>query len=89
MYIMSSFFVSQIAEISFWAELAAKSRVENESEHSELPPLSDAETNVYSFGVLLLEIISGKLHYSKERGPLVNWVHFKSNISHIPFLVFV
>ncbi|GFZ06148.1 leucine-rich repeat protein kinase family protein [Actinidia rufa] len=82
-------YAAKIAEISFWAELAAKSRVsaENESEHSELPPLSDAETNVYSFGVLLLEIISGKLHYSKEQGPLVNWaaeyLNDKRSISHM------
>ncbi|WCJ27214.1 Leucine-rich repeat protein kinase family protein [Euphorbia peplus] len=43
---------------------------DSESEHSVLPPLADPDTNVYSFGVLLLEIISGKLSYTKEEGPL-------------------
>lgn len=47
---------------------------ENDSEHSELPPFSDPETNVYSFGIMLLEIISGKLPNEEEQGHLVNWV---------------
>lgn len=66
----------QIVENKFWAELVAKSKnlTENDSEHSELHPQShDVETNVYHFGVLLLEIISGKLPYSDEPC-LVNWV---------------
>ncbi|KAI3466743.1 hypothetical protein Pfo_023406 [Paulownia fortunei] len=68
-------YAAKIADISFWAELIAKSKnpAENESEHSELPPLADVETNVHSFGMLLLEIISGKLPYSEEEGHLMNW----------------
>lgn len=67
---------SQIAEISFLTDVAVKSKItgDDESEHSELPPLADTETNVYSFGILLLEIISGKLPYSAEHGSLLNWV---------------
>ncbi|KAH7856321.1 hypothetical protein Vadar_000055 [Vaccinium darrowii] len=68
-------YAAKIVERDFWAELALKPKVsgENESEHSELCPSSDPETNVYSFGLLLLEIISGKLPYSKEQGPLLSW----------------
>lgn len=68
--------MSQIADVAFWEELVNKSKNpgENESEHSELPPLADVETNIHSFGILLLEIISGKLPYSGEDGNLVNWV---------------
>lgn len=70
----------QVAEIDFWKELIAKSKnLENNSEHSELPPLADGETNVYSFGILLLEIISGKLQYSEDQGPLINWVSIHWN----------
>lgn len=43
-------------------------------ENSELPPLADPETNVYSFGILLLEVISGKSPYS-ERESLLSWVN--------------
>lgn len=66
----------QVADLGFWRELVTKSKntAENESEHSELPPLADAETNVYSFGILMLETISGKLPYSEEQGLLMNWV---------------
>ncbi|KAK9267971.1 hypothetical protein L1049_010408 [Liquidambar formosana] len=68
-------YAAKIADINFRTGGASKSKIsgEGESEHSELPPLSDPEMNVYSFGILLLEIISGKLPYSKEQGPLVNW----------------
>lgn len=66
----------QIADVRFWADIVSKSKnpSENESEHSELPPLVDVETNVYSFGILMLETISGKLPYSEEQGLLMNWV---------------
>lgn len=36
--------------------------------------MDDPETNVYSFGVLALEIISGRLAYSEEKGPIEKWV---------------
>ncbi|KAL1567415.1 protein MALE DISCOVERER 2-like [Salvia divinorum] len=68
-------YAAKVADIGFWRELIAKSKnpAENKSEHSELPPLADAETNVYSFGILMLETISGKLPYSEEQGLLMNW----------------
>lgn len=40
-------------------------------------PHADLESNVYDFGILLLEIISGKLRHSEEQGSLVNWVSLK------------
>ncbi|XP_042064444.1 protein MALE DISCOVERER 1-like isoform X1 [Salvia splendens] len=68
-------YAAKVADVGFWRELVTKSKntAENESEHSELPPLADAETNVYSFGILMLETISGKLPYSEEQGLLMNW----------------
>ncbi|KAK7290393.1 hypothetical protein RIF29_04788 [Crotalaria pallida] len=45
----------------------------DDTKKPELPPNSDPETNVYNFGILLLEIISGKLPHSEEQGNLVNW----------------
>ncbi|KAJ4977447.1 hypothetical protein NE237_002553 [Protea cynaroides] len=67
-------YAAKIGELSFWSEFCKKSKnsVEDELEHSELPHLADPETDVYNFGILLLEIISGKLPYSEE-GSLVNW----------------
>ncbi|XP_057985362.1 protein MALE DISCOVERER 2-like [Hevea brasiliensis] len=57
------------------------------SAHSTLPPLVDVETNVYCFGILLLEIISGKLKYSKEQGSLeklaAEYLNSKRSISYL------
>lgn len=70
-------YAAKIVEVELWKEISYKSEtgdsVDNKLEHSKLPPLADTEANVYSFGVLLLEIISGKFPYSEEQGPLVNW----------------
>ncbi|XP_057985349.1 protein MALE DISCOVERER 2-like [Hevea brasiliensis] len=58
-----------IIEISFLPQDSSKSKSsgDNESAHSTLPPLADVETNVYCFGILLLEIIYRKLQYSEEQ----------------------
>ncbi|CAN1150089.1 Protein MALE DISCOVERER 1 [Linum perenne] len=69
-------YAAKIAEVSFMSQAASKAKPagENESEHSELPPPSgDPQTNVYSFGVLLLEIVSGKLPNSEKDGPIEKW----------------
>lgn len=82
-------YAPKVAEMSFWKDLIPKSKVsaDSESEHSELPPLIDTETNVFCFGVLMLEIISGKLPHSNEHGPLVPWatqyLNDKRNRSHM------
>jgi hypothetical protein len=67
--------LSQIAEICFLPQATSNSKISGEMEDS-LPPHVDLETNVYCFGVLLLEVISGKLSYSEEQGHLENWVSF-------------
>ncbi|KAG6385303.1 hypothetical protein SASPL_154136 [Salvia splendens] len=40
-------YAAKVADVGFWRDLVAKSKnpAENESEHSELPPHADAETN--------------------------------------------
>uniref|UniRef100_M0ZUA4 Receptor protein kinase n=1 Tax=Solanum tuberosum TaxID=4113 RepID=M0ZUA4_SOLTU len=67
-------YAAKITEIGFWSELIAKSKDSRDDlENSELSALADLETNIYSFGILLLEIISGKSPYSEEQGSLLNW----------------
>ncbi|XP_017221929.1 protein MALE DISCOVERER 2 isoform X2 [Daucus carota subsp. sativus] len=68
-------YAAKIAETEFWNELQYKSRVSTrkESGHCDLPPPADVETDVYNFGVLLLEIISGRLSFSEEQGHIVTW----------------
>ncbi|PON77024.1 Tyrosine-protein kinase [Parasponia andersonii] len=66
-------YAAKIAEVAFWANFKSKNQNEDDKENSELPPSADPESNVYGFGILLLEIISGKLPYSEEQGSLVAW----------------
>lgn len=47
-------------------------------DQSLLPLPPEPETNVYSFGVLMLEIISGKLSDSEEEGSILKWVKLKT-----------
>ncbi|CAN4091941.1 unnamed protein product [Withania somnifera] len=65
-------YAAKITERAFWSELTATSSIDI-LENSVLLPLADPETNVYSFGILLLEIISGKSPYSEEKESLLNW----------------
>lgn len=72
----------QIEEVIFCSESTSKLKPssDDEKQNSEWPLLADPETNVYSFGILLLEIISGKLPYSQEQGHLVNWVSCRRSV---------
>ncbi|XP_057986176.1 protein MALE DISCOVERER 2 isoform X1 [Hevea brasiliensis] len=82
-------YAAKIAEISFLPQDSSKSKSsdDNESAHSTLPHLADVETNVYCFGILLLEIISGKLQYCEEQGSLekltAEYLNDKRSISYM------
>ncbi|CAJ1938647.1 unnamed protein product [Sphenostylis stenocarpa] len=65
-------FAAKISEFAFDRRVLHCAAAD-ESHKAELPPHPDPETDVYNFGVLLLEIISGKLPYSEQEGHLVNW----------------
>lgn len=83
-------YAPKVAEMCFWRDLISKAKVsaDSESAHSALPPLIDTETNVYCFGILMLEIISGKLPYSDEQGPLVTWAEqYLNNKRHVSHMV--
>nr|XP_017233188.1 PREDICTED: protein MALE DISCOVERER 1-like [Daucus carota subsp. sativus] len=68
-------YAAKVAEIEFWNDLHYKSRVTtaDDSGNCELPPLPDVETDVYKYGILLLEIVSGRLPYSEEQGSITKW----------------
>ncbi|KAG9447885.1 hypothetical protein H6P81_014013 [Aristolochia fimbriata] len=67
-------YAAKVTEVTFWKDMMIKGKItgDEDNEVSELPQ-GDTESNVYNFGILLLEIISGKLPYSEEQGSLVNW----------------
>ncbi|KAK4787907.1 hypothetical protein SAY86_011740 [Trapa natans] len=67
-------YAAKVAEVNIWSGSSSKSHdEEDKSRNSVLPPMADPETNVYDFGMLLLEIISGKLPHSEEHGSLIDW----------------
>lgn len=65
--------VSQVADMDFRKDFIskAKSSADSDSEHFVPPPLIDTETNVYYFGILMFEVISGKLPYSNHQEALI------------------
>ncbi|CAM8975150.1 unnamed protein product [Rhodiola kirilowii] len=67
-------YAAKLVDIGFWKTFTQKSG-QDDSSRSSKPVLPDLETNVFSFGILLLEIISGKLPHSDEYGSILNWAN--------------
>lgn len=74
----------QLVDFECWKTVIARSEkssgaISNEGAVCILPNSMegrhlDIQGNVYAFGVLLLEIISGRPSYSRDKGSLVDWV---------------
>jgi hypothetical protein len=71
---MQYIILMQMADASIWKEVADRAKTANEgsSRRSEAPP--DLISNVYCFGALLIEIISGKLPEPDDQESMCNWV---------------
>lgn len=70
---MTDDYAAKICDISVFNEASTKQWTsgDDKKDPTELP-LDDPEGNVYSFGILMLETISGKFPYSEE-GSIVDW----------------
>ncbi|XP_031495764.1 protein MALE DISCOVERER 2-like [Nymphaea colorata] len=66
-------FAAKLADFSYWKAPVEKAKTCDDDLEQLDWPYKDLESNIYNFGILLLEIISGKLPYSEEQGFLVNW----------------
>ncbi|WOL20589.1 protein MALE DISCOVERER 2 [Canna indica] len=71
--IITEDFSAKIGDFGVWEEFIANGKNYGDHEHSNTL-FADPSSNVYSFGVLLLEIISGKIPQPKEQGPLLDLV---------------
>ncbi|KAI4368127.1 hypothetical protein MLD38_016721 [Melastoma candidum] len=67
-------FAAKVAETSFDAQSPSRTNYNDDgSESAELLSGDDVEANVYNFGIILLEIITGRHSYTEEQGPLTDW----------------
>ncbi|KAL0692951.1 hypothetical protein Bca4012_060131 [Brassica carinata] len=68
-------YAAKVGEVPFGSQTGLKLRkpTSGDLDKSLLPLPAEPETNVYSFGVLMLEIISGKPSDSDEEGSITKW----------------
>ncbi|KAK9279153.1 hypothetical protein L1049_012830 [Liquidambar formosana] len=65
-------YAAKISDFIFWNEVTAAKMGPAAMELLDTPS-SDPESNVYSFGVILFEMITGRLPYSVGNGFLTDW----------------
>ncbi|XVE69466.1 hypothetical protein DITRI_Ditri09bG0154500 [Diplodiscus trichospermus] len=65
-------YAAKISDPCFWNEITA---AEREADRNTLleTPLASLESNVYAFGVLLFEIVTGRMPYLVDNGSLDDW----------------
>ncbi|KAK9121314.1 hypothetical protein Syun_018931 [Stephania yunnanensis] len=71
-------FTPKLVNFDSWKTVLARSAKNSGSLHNGIPSALeghhlDVQGNIFAFGVLLLEIITGRLPYCKDKGPLVDW----------------
>lgn len=82
------FYFFQVGEVPFGSQTGLRLRkpTSGDLDKSVLPLPAEPETNVYNFGVLMLEMISGKPTDSDEEGSITKWVlKLKNKITFFPF----
>lgn len=65
-------YATKISDFRFWNEVTAEKMQSAAKELLETPP-PDLESNVYSFGVILFEMITGSIPYSADNRSLADW----------------
>lgn len=83
-YIYLEMLLLQLVDFESWKNILSRSEknsgnISNEGAICVLPNALEArhldiQGNIYAFGVLLLEIVSGRPPYCEDKGCLVDWV---------------
>jgi len=64
-----------------WSEIAERSNPGDKNMDPSESSSADPGTNVYAFGLMMLEAISGRLLHTEKEGSILNWVSPKTNPS--------
>ncbi|XP_064960039.1 protein MALE DISCOVERER 2-like isoform X2 [Musa acuminata AAA Group] len=71
--LISEDFAAKVADFNVWKEIIAKGKTHGAEDLDDSETVSaDPASNVYSFGILLLEIVSGKVPHTGEQDSLFN-----------------
>ncbi|XP_065882081.1 probable inactive receptor-like protein kinase At3g56050 isoform X2 [Euphorbia lathyris] len=62
-------YAAKISDFTLWNNVTAPKK---ETESAD-PNSADAESNIYSFGLILYEMITGRILYAMDKDSLVNW----------------
>lgn len=65
-------YAAKLSDFSYWSEATAAKLGSATVELLQTSP-ADSESNVYSFGVILLEMITGRIPFSVDDGSLADW----------------
>ncbi|KAL4620811.1 hypothetical protein ACB092_06G183100 [Castanea dentata] len=65
-------YAAKVSEFSFWNDMVV-TEIESAGLKNLHTPSADPESNVYSFGVILFEMITGKVPYSVENPSFEDW----------------
>ncbi|XVE99810.1 hypothetical protein REPUB_Repub03eG0233400 [Reevesia pubescens] len=66
-------YAAKISDPCFWNEITAAEREAERKNLSDTPQLANLESNVYTFGVLLFEIVTGRMPYLVDNGSHEDW----------------